>query len=65
MKAIQDGGDGTIKDTKAQYGEWIKKLGKAYLTLLRSPEHSKVLGETVKALHGFRVSQKQLLIDMS
>lgn len=64
VESTREGGEDLVKEAKAQYQTWIQKLEKAYLDLLRSPEFTSTLSETMKALRDYRISKQQLLIDL-
>jgi class III poly(R)-hydroxyalkanoic acid synthase PhaE subunit len=61
---LEKQGKETLKDSKASYQLWIKKMEENYMVLLRSPEYTETLGNTVKALHDFRVTRTQLSMDI-
>jgi polyhydroxyalkanoate synthase subunit PhaE len=64
IKNLEKQGKEALKDSKAYYQFWIKKMEENYMVLMRSPEYSETLGNTVKALHDFRIVRSQLFMDI-
>jgi len=64
MINLEKQGKASLEDSKAYYQLWIKKMEENYMVLLRSPEYTGTLGNTMKALHDFRVTRMQLFMDM-
>jgi len=64
IKNVEKQGEEALKDSKAYYQFWIKKMEESYMVLLRSPEYIETLGNTMKALHDFRIAKSQLFMDI-
>jgi len=64
IKNVEKQGKEALKDSKAYYQFWIKKMEEHYMVLMRSPEYTETLGNTVKALRDFRVARTQLFMDI-
>ena len=64
IKNVEKEGKDALKDSKAYYQFWIKKMEENYMVLLKSPEYTVTLGNTMKALRDFRVARTQLFMDI-
>jgi len=64
IKNVEKQGKEALKDSKAYYQFWIKKMEENYMVLMRSPEYTETLGNTMKALRDFRVARTQLFMDI-
>ncbi|MBM4271718.1 MAG: hypothetical protein FJ139_06125 [Deltaproteobacteria bacterium] len=64
IKNFEKQGRDALKDPKAHYQLWIKTMEEHYMVLLRSQEYTEALGNTMKALHDFRLSRSQLFMDL-
>jgi len=64
IKNLEEQGKETLKDSKSYYQLWIRKLEGNYMALLKSAEYTEKLGETMKALHDYRVVRMQFLMDV-
>ncbi len=64
IKNVEKQGKDAVKDSKAYYQFWIKKMEENYMVLMRSPEYTVTLGNTMKALRDFRVARTQLFMDI-
>jgi class III poly(R)-hydroxyalkanoic acid synthase PhaE subunit len=63
-KTMNEQGEEMLQDSKAYYNIWMKKMEQRYLDLLRSPEYTESLKNTVMALKDFRMARQQYLIDL-
>lgn len=52
------------KDPNEYYKMWIKVLEGHYMTLFKSPEYAKTLGETLDALEDFLLVRQEMLQDL-
>lgn len=57
-------GEDVLQDTKKCYQIWMKKMEDQYLQLLRSPEYTESLGNTLRALKDYRVAREQWMMDL-
>jgi polyhydroxyalkanoate synthesis regulator phasin len=64
IKKVHEGEEEILKDSKAYYNLWMKKMEARYLDLLRSPEYTDSLKSTLLALKDFRVARQQFLTDL-
>jgi polyhydroxyalkanoate synthesis regulator phasin len=64
IKNLEEQGQETLKDSKVYYQLWIRKLEGNYMALLKSTEYTEKLGETMKALHDYRIAKSQLFMDI-
>jgi class III poly(R)-hydroxyalkanoic acid synthase PhaE subunit len=64
IKNAEKQGKEALKDSKAYYQFWIKNMEANYMVLLKSTEYTEKLGETMKALHDFRIAKSQLFMDI-
>ena len=64
IKKTREGGEELVQDYKAQYKLWINKLEASYFDLLKSPEYTEALSDTLKALRDYKITKQQLLIDL-
>jgi len=64
IKGMDEKNRAAIKDSKAFYQLWIKKLEQNYMALLRSPEYIERMSRTFKALQEFRVKKQRLFMDL-
>lgn len=63
ISKMKDQGEEALKDSKAYYQLWIKKLEEHYLSLLRSQEYGDAMRKILTALREYRMTKEQLLID--
>jgi polyhydroxyalkanoate synthase subunit PhaE len=56
-------GTAAIKDSRALYQLWIKKLEDHYMALLRSDDYMNTLRETLNKLHDFRAARAEFFMD--
>lgn len=64
IKGMDEKNRAALKDSKAFYQLWIKKLEQNYMALLRSPEYIERMGRTLKAYQEYRVKMQRLLMDL-
>lgn len=64
IKNINERGQEVLDDSKEFYRLWINRLEENYLTFLRSPEYGEAMRKTLQALHDYRVTREQLLMDL-
>ncbi|HRR40570.1 MAG TPA: poly(R)-hydroxyalkanoic acid synthase subunit PhaE [Syntrophales bacterium] len=64
IKNINERGQEILQDSKEFYKLWINRLEENYLAFLRSPEYGEAMRKTLQALHDYRVTREQLLLDL-
>lgn len=64
IKGMDEKNRAAIKDSKAFYQLWIKKLEQNYMVLLRSPEYIERMSRTLKAYQEYRVKRQRLFMDL-
>ena len=64
IKNINERGQEVLDDSKEFYRLWINRLEENYLTFLRSPKYGEAMKKTLQALHDYRVTKEQLLMDL-
>jgi len=64
VRRLSEQGEDVLQDTKKSYQIWIKKMEDQYLQLLRSPEYTESLANTLAALKDYRVAREQWMMDL-
>jgi len=64
VRRLSEQGEDILQDTKKCYQIWMKKMEDQYLQLLRSPEYTDSLGNTLAALKDYRVAREQWMMDL-
>jgi class III poly(R)-hydroxyalkanoic acid synthase PhaE subunit len=64
IKNVEKKGKEAFRDSKTYYQFWIKIMEENYMVLLKSDEYTEKLGETMKALHDYKIIRMQFLMDV-
>jgi len=64
IKNVEKKGKEVFRDSKTYYQFWIKIMEENYMVLLKSDEYTEKLGETMKALHDYKIIRMQFLMDV-
>jgi len=61
MRGVFDEGGRPLEDFKEYYHLWLRVLEGHYMTLLKSPEYTRTMSQTLIALEEFNLAQEELL----